>query len=256
MRLLSDVAAMLTELQTGAREALGANLLALYLRGSLVTGDFDAETSDVDFFAVTERRLNAQEFAALEAMHTRFAALPNRYGDQLEGPYMDRDAARRFRPGQYHPTIARNEPLLWREQYANWVLERETLRAQGVTLLGPEPRALIDPVTRDEIESAVGVNMVRWVAWINQPDDPDWRLPRAEMAYIVETMCRALHTMATGKLLSKPESVAWALKSLPEPWRATVARSRVWRNDATIDPGIAPEVAAFVRWTAARAEAA
>jgi hypothetical protein len=98
--------------------------------------------------------------------------------------------------------------------------------------------------------------MSRWVEWINQPDDPDWRLPRAEMAYIVETMRRALYMLATGELAGKPQSVAWALESLPAPWRATVARSRVWRNDATIDPGIAPEAAAFVRWTAARAEAA
>ena len=89
MRLPSDVVDMLNSLQAGAQEALGANLVALYLRGSLVTGDFDPEASDIDFFAVTERRLNEQEFAALEAMHADFARLPNRYGDQLEGPYID-----------------------------------------------------------------------------------------------------------------------------------------------------------------------
>jgi hypothetical protein len=86
---------MLYGLQTGAREALGANVIALYLHGSLVSGDFDAEASEIDFFAVTERRLSDREFAALEAMHASFAALPNRYGDQLEGPYIDRNAARR-----------------------------------------------------------------------------------------------------------------------------------------------------------------
>src|SRR5215471_13385485 len=128
MRLSPNVEAIVEALQAGAQEALGTNLFALYLRGSLVTGDFDPETSDIDFFAVTERRLNEQEFAALEAMHADFAKLPNRYGDQLEGPYMDRKAARRFRLGEFHPTAARNEPLLWREQYANWVLERWTLR--------------------------------------------------------------------------------------------------------------------------------
>src|SRR5690242_11333618 len=137
MRLPCDVAAMLDALRAGAREALGANLLALYLRGSLVTDDFDPKTSDIDFFAVTERRLSESEFAALSTRHVAFARLPNRYGDQLEGPYVDRVAARHFQPGERHPTIARNEPLLWREQYANWVLERWMLRAWGVTLFGP-----------------------------------------------------------------------------------------------------------------------
>src|SRR5215467_233000 len=119
----SDVVDMLHALQAGAQEALGTNLLALYLRGSLVTGDFDPEASDIDFFAVTKQRLSEREFATLEALHAGFATLPNRYGDQLEGPYLDHDAARRFCPGERHPTIARNEPLLWREHYANWVFE-------------------------------------------------------------------------------------------------------------------------------------
>lgn len=255
MRVPSDVAEMLDALLAGAQEALGANLLALYLRGSLVTDDFDPEASDIDFFAVTERRLTAREFAALEALHVDFAAAPNRYGDQLEGPYIDRDAARRFQPGKRHPTIARNEPLLWREQYANWILERWMLRAWGVTLLGPEPKALIDPVTGDEIQSAVRANMMRWVEWINQPGALGPSLPCTEMAYVVETMCRVLYTLATGELAGKPRSVAWALENVPQPWRATVARSQSWRNDQTLDPSVTPEVKAFVRWTAAQAEA-
>jgi predicted nucleotidyltransferase len=250
----SDVVDMLNTLQAGAQEALGANLVALYLRGSLVTGDFDPEASDIDFFAVMERRLNEQEFSALATMHADFARLPNRYGDQLEGPYIDRQAARRFRPGERHPTVARNEPLLWREHYANWAFERWTLRASGVTLFGPEPQTLIDHVSRDEILAAVRSNMTRWVEWINDPDDPEWLLPRGHKAYVIETMCRILYTLATGELVGKPQSVAWALKILSEPWRATVARSQVWRNDQTVDLSIAPEVRAFVRWTAARAE--
>jgi hypothetical protein len=245
---------MLTLLQAGAHEALGANVVALYLRGSLVTADFDPEASDIDFFAVTKQRLTEREFAALEAMHAEFATLPNRYADQLEGPYMDRDAARRFRRGERHPTIARAEALLWREHHANWVFERWMLRSSGVTLFGPEPRALVDPVLRDEILAAARSNLVRWVEWINDPDDPDWLLPRGHKAYVVETMCRILFTLATGELAGKPQSVAWALETLPEPWRATVERSQTWRNDRAVDLSIAPEVVAFVRWTSARAE--
>jgi predicted nucleotidyltransferase len=117
MRLPPDVAVIVELLRSGAREALGANLLALYLRGSLVTGDFDPEASDVDFFVVTVRRLMQSEFARLAAMHEGFARLGKRFGDQLEGPNMDRAAARHFRPGECHPTIVRNEALLWREHY-------------------------------------------------------------------------------------------------------------------------------------------
>jgi hypothetical protein len=256
MHFPADVAAMLDALQAGAQETLGANLIVLYLRGSLVTGDFDPGISDIDFFAVTEQRVSEREFAALAAMHTGFASLPNQYADQLEGPYIDRAAARRFQPGERHLTIARNEPLLWREHFANWVLERWMLRAWGMTLLGPDPKTLIDPVTSDEIQAAIRDNMLRWVTWINDPDDPDWLLPRGHKAYVVETMCRALYTLATGELAGKPRAVAWALETLPDPRRATVERSQSWRNDQTVDLSIAPEVKAFVLWTAAQAEGA
>jgi hypothetical protein len=124
----------------------------------------------------------------------------------------------------------------------------------GVTLLGPEPQALIDPVSRDEILAAVRSNMVRWVEWINHPDDPEWLLPRGHKAYVVETMRRILYTLATGELAGKPPSVAWALETLSEPWRTTFERSQVWRNDQTVDLSIAPEVKTFVLWTAASAE--
>ena len=60
-------------------------------------------------------------------------------GDSLEGPYIDRAAARRFRPGEHHPTIYRGEEFRWAEHKANWVLERWTVRELGITLLGPDP---------------------------------------------------------------------------------------------------------------------
>jgi hypothetical protein len=66
--------------------------------------------------------------------------------------------------------------------------------------------------------------MPRWVAWVNDLDNPDWLLPRSDMTDIVETMCRVLYTLTTGELAGKAQSVAWALESLPEPWRPTVAR--------------------------------
>src|SRR5262249_37854212 len=80
--------------------------------------------------------------------------------------------------------------------------------------------------------------MARWVEWINDPDDSDWLLPRGHKAYVVETMCRILYTLATGELSGKPQSVAWALETLPEPWRTTLERSQVWRNDQTVDLSI------------------
>jgi hypothetical protein len=248
-----DAADMLAALLAGMRATLGDDLVGVYLRGSLATGDFDPATSDLDFFAVTERPVTAATFAALRALHAQLDRRQTRYAGELEGPYFDRAAARRFRPGERHPTIGRGEALAWTEHGANWALERWTVRERGLILLGPDPRALIDAVTPDELRTAVRARLGDWLAWAGCPDDPNWLGARSHQTYVVETMCRVLFTLACGALTSKPRAVAWALADLPEPWRTTVARSRAWHGDSTADPATVPEVLRFVRWVAARA---
>ena len=109
---------------------------------------------------------------------------------------------------------------------------------------------MIDPVSPDEIRAAVRARLKDWAAFANDPDDPEWQSHRGHKAYVVETMCRALCTLQTGELPGKPQAVEWGLQNLPEPWRATVERSKSWHNDPAADMSIIPEVRAFVLWAA------
>ncbi|MDE3228294.1 MAG: DUF4111 domain-containing protein, partial [Chloroflexota bacterium] len=247
-------AALLDTLLAGMREALGANLVGIYLRGSLALGDFEPDASDVDFFAITTRPMTDAEFAALAALHAALSASPNPYGAHLEGPYLDRAAAWRYQPGQRMAAIARTEALAWSEPGANWVIERWVVRERGVTLLGPDPRTLIAPISADDLRAAARARLPDWANFARQTDDPEWQAHRGHKAYCVETMCRALHTIATGEAQTKPQAVAWALANLPEPWRATVARSRAWHGDPTRDDSLNPEVQRFILWAASQAE--
>ena len=239
---------MLDALLSGIRDALRENLVGVYLRGSLALGDFIPATSDIDVLAVTEQPVDAAEFATLAALHTRLAAVSNPYANRMEIAYIDRTAVKRFESGVRHPTLGQGEALAWSEHRDNWIVERWTVRACGVTLFGPDPRTLIAPIAWREVRAAVRRRLRDWADWADQPDDPDWRLPRSHKAYVVETMCRALCTLACNTLPSKPRAVAWALATLPDPWRSTVERSRAWRTDTTLDPATVPEVMRFVRW--------
>lgn len=183
------------------------------------------------------------------AMHNQLAKLPNRYAQHLEGTYIDHSAVKRFHPGERYPTIFCREKLIWYEHDYNWILERWMIREKGIILFGPSPDTLIDPISSDDLRMAVRLRLPSWVDWANRPDDPDWLLPRSHKAYAIETMCRALCTLATGTLQSKPQAVEWALAILPDPWRATVERSLMWHADSTIDPSINMEVMRFIHWT-------
>jgi hypothetical protein len=245
-----DVTRILQALLTGLRRELGEQLVGVYLRGSLALGDFIPATSDIDVLAVTERPVDDAGFAALAALHARLAASPSPYANRMEMAYIDRAALKRFEAGRRHPTLGQGEALAWTEHRHNWILERWTVREHGVALFGPEPRTLIDPIAAGELRAAVRARLPDWADWAGQPDDPDWLLPRTHKAYVVETMCRALSTLASGELWTKPRAVAWAVATLPDPWRATVARSRAWRTDSTSDPTIVLEVMRFVLWAA------
>jgi len=195
---------------------------------------------------VTERPVDDAEFAALRALHARLATLPGDYARRFEVAYIDRAALRRFTHGRRHPTLYWNEPLAWSEHGANWILERWTVREHGVPLCGPEPKTLIDPIAPDELRAAVRDRLRDWAAWAEQPDDPDWPI-----LYTVETICRALYTLAHGELPSKARAVEWAIATLPEPWQTCVGQAREWRAGAACDRAAsAPEIRRFVRWAA------
>ena len=74
MNLPREVDGMLKALLSGIRRTLEGNLVGVYLRGSLATGDFIPGTSDLDVLAVTERPTDDAEFAALVTLHAQLAS--------------------------------------------------------------------------------------------------------------------------------------------------------------------------------------
>lgn len=250
-----EVGALIEDLLTGVRDALGDNCVGAYLCGSLALDAFDPETSDVDVLVVTRDPLSDSEFAALDAFHRRLPPLGNPFSLEYEVYYIDRATLRRYEPGQRLVKVEPDSALYRTEQRPNWVLERWTVRERGVTLLGPDSKTLIDPVSPKEIrDAAVGELRPRLEHWM----DGAW--PRSELTWLgsqsfeVETACRALHSQETGTLSSKDQAVAWALETLPERWRPLIDWSRQHRKDRTVDDRRVDEVIRFVRWAVARAQ--
>ncbi|WP_161883419.1 aminoglycoside adenylyltransferase domain-containing protein [Deinococcus alpinitundrae] len=251
----AEVQTLLDQLLVGQTAVLGANLLGLYRRGSLVTGDFDPHTSDVDALCVTETPLSAAEFEGLAAMHLRLAESSNRYATELEVAYLPRAAARRWQSGQRWPTLYRGSGALTEQLHGeNWVLERWAILrgGQSSVLFGPSPRMLFEPVSDGQLRRAVLGRLRDWHAFALTPDDPSWS-QRSHAAYAIETTCRMLHTLGTGQLGSKPAAVRWARLNLPQPWRTLVERTPNWKNDPAVDAALNAEVQDFIFWAAQRA---
>jgi hypothetical protein len=249
-----DVTPLINTLLPAIRNALTGNFVGAYLGGSLALGGFDRKTSDVDVLVVTERPLSDAEFAAVKAVHARIPPEADESRPEYEVYYIDRATLRRFAPGQRHVKAEPGFGLFSAEHRPSWVIERWTVREHGVTLTGPDPKTLIDPVTVDEMrEAALGELRKRLANW----EDGVWPLTdlghRGSQGFEIETACRVLCTVETGAIASKPDALAWARGALPARWHSLLDFAEAYRKDRTQDPSRVEEVLAFVRFAISRA---
>jgi len=116
---------------------LGDHLVGFYLVGSLVTGDFDAATSDVDLIAVTSADVDEAEVARLDAMHAGLIRTRPNLDNRIEVIYI---AAHHLNANGADYTIAEispGEPFHVKEiHHDQWTINWLILREQSVTLYG------------------------------------------------------------------------------------------------------------------------
>ena len=73
---------------------------------------------------------------------------------------------------------------------------RSNLYERGITLAGPAPQTLIDPVTPDDLRQATLAILHGWAEPLLA--DPAQIISHGYQAYIVLTLCRMLHTLQYG----------------------------------------------------------
>lgn len=222
-----DVNAVLGLLLSNVRSILGERFVGLYLCGSLASGDFDPHSSDIDFVVVTTDSLPDEIISALKEMHARLIASGLTWIAKLEGSYITRSALHRYNPADGpFPCINEGEFYLAHHE-SHWIIQRWILREQGVVVAGPNPKSLIDPVERSDIQQAVLGFLHEW--WSPMLIHST-RLQSTEyQAYAVLTMCRALYTLETDTIASKPVAAHWAQITTGEPWSAFIDWALSWQ---------------------------
>ena len=241
-----DINAVLRVLLLGVQATLGPRFVGLYLYGSLATGDFDPRRSDIDFLVVTAGDLPPALFPTLAQMHAGLAASGVKWMTKLEGVYLPQAALRRHDPAQAPvPYLGVGHALVLAPQGRGWAIERHILRERGVVVAGPPLRPLIDPVLPDDLRQAVRAILQDW--WALQLTDSSFLSTVEYQAFAVLSMCRALHTLATGELASKPAAGRWALQALDARWAALIDRALAWPDGP--QPDSLPETLDFIRYT-------
>nr|MDQ6899402.1 DUF4111 domain-containing protein [Candidatus Dormibacteraeota bacterium] len=185
----------------------------------------------------------------LREMHRQIGSGGTSYANRLEGSYIPLKALRRYDyANASHPSIGVDWAFGVGHHGPAWVLERHSLSRRGVVVSGPLPEALIDPVSPQELRTAV-TDLLRDF-WQRQVDGADWLRPRAYQAFAMLTLCRALHMLESGTLVSKRVALEWACQSLEVKWIPYLNRAWLWRHDHSDDE--MTDTLEFLRYALAR----
>jgi len=248
----TDINQLLELLLAGIQKILGEKLVGLYLYGSLVTGDFDNESSDIDLIAALSSGIDDRDFTHLQKMHNDFANKHKQWDDRIEVCYISVAALRTVKT---HTSIVANispgEPFHLKEARKDWLIDWYVVGEKGRTLFGPSPKTFIEPISKEEFMHAVQENTKAWGEWIYDMHK------RKEQAFAILTMCRALYAYKNGEQASKKQAALWAQKELPE-WATLIQNALLWREawrDENVDHDATfPETLRFVRFAISQCE--
>lgn len=251
--LRPDMVRLLDDLCGRIRQALGGELVGVYLYGSLVTGDFDPGISDFDLLAVTADEVDDEAFRRLDALHADFVGEYPAWENRIEIAYLPAAGLRTFRTQESRmAVISPGEPFHFKRAGREWLLNWWQVREQSLVLYGPDPKTLIGPISQPEFLAVVGEHTRAWREWVGECR------ARKSQAYARLTLCRALYEATHGAQASKRQAAQWAQDAFPEQARF-IEEALAWRSAAD-DSGVDheatwPETERFVHFMADQVEA-
>jgi len=241
----ADLNAVLATLVTGIQRALGETFLGAYLQGSFAVGDFD-EHSDVDFIVAIHDELSASQVEALQALHGDVYDLESEWAKHLEGSYFPssvlRDAGQRGSPLWYLDHGSRS---IVRSDHCNTMLVRCVVRETGVTLAGPDPATLVDPISVPVLRAEMRATMLGWGRDILANPQP--YANRFYQGYIVLSYARMLHDLVRGRPGSKRAGAEWAKATFDPKWADLVDGAWACRPNPAVSVRTPADPAAFAR---------
>lgn len=205
-------------------ETTGSQLVGLYVYGSLATGDFELDVSDLDLIAALRDVPDGSLFARLLSMHAGLARANPEWNDRIEVDYVAVDglAHCRTRP----TTIARispGEPLHLLEAGRDFLLDWYPARHEAIRLLGPPIDSLIPDIPKDEYLGEVRGYLAGFLHRFDEDASP------GSQSYAVLTMCRGLFALRNGERLSKREAARRASLEFPS-WAPVIDAAVAWRD--------------------------
>ncbi len=197
-----------------------------YLYGSLVWGDFDILSSDIDTLCVLTTEITIDEIESLRILHGKIVVKYPMWKERIEVQYNSLDGLRYFRKfTSKMGNISPGEPLHIIDAGIEWLDAWYLVQEYGVTLYGTNKAEVIPHIDKSEFIQTI-CNYARGFREQVRGSENC----QASQAYAVLTMCRALYTLKTGEQVSKLAAAKWVSNFLPE-YSELIENAIVWRRE-------------------------
>jgi predicted nucleotidyltransferase len=220
----------------GQLEAARPTLLeGWYLYGSVALDDYSIEKSDIDFIAVTSKRLEATDIALIRSIHEhveRQYALPN-----LSGIYITWDdlgkLEHEIEPYPYYQDGHMHEAGYFELNLVTWF----ELKKYGIAIVGPLTSELPFQVDEQLLISSLLTNLnTYWKGWIRKshrlssPFVNGKFFRRMDLEWGVLGICRLFYTFRERDITTKAAAGHYALDHVPGQWHRIIEEAILVRR--------------------------
>jgi hypothetical protein len=212
----SVIAGTLRALTGALGGILGANLVGVYVHGSLTQRAFARTRSDIDCLVVVRRNLSDAQFRKSRTWLAR-AAIADPWIPRLQMQVLRKGKLLRpdtggclYQFGVLRRSGSDGNPIIWMN-----------VLASGITLAGPAATTFLPSITSRMVIDALEREVAYLRAEIGNPAS-EWRDQPFYRTYAVLTLCRILYSYRRGGVVSKPRAARWALRALPTRWHSLI----------------------------------
>jgi len=89
-------------------------------------------------------------------------------------------------------------------------------------MVGPPAKSFLPEITREILAAALKRELGYLREELQENPESKWRDVTMYRAYATLTICRILYSEAKGTVVSKPMAAGWAIKDLPDRFRAII----------------------------------
>jgi len=225
--IYKDVHILLDSLTNGIVDILGANLVGIYLTGSLTYGDFNPESSDIDLMVILHEPASQEQLELIKKLHMQMEISYPKWARRIECSYTPVKMLHNILPPK-EPRPYFNEGILYEQApYGNeWIINLYLLYEHGISLIGPDLKTLIKLINIETVQEACIRDLFQ--EWQPKINDTSYLQNSYYQSYVVLNMCRILYTVLYRKVGSKKVSAQWVKNKFGSQWNNLIQTAENW----------------------------